>query len=314
MIERRTLKLITVGGLLLLLFSQLVGADFTASLGGRLSGQAQAAAEVEENDRRAMAIIRQHCIQCHGADGMGGLDLRSQESAARGGGRGAPIRPGRATESLLFQFLTGKASPRMPLGGELSAGEIDILRRWIDDGAKWPETLTAGPAAETGRDQWPEVSRRKITAEHRRYWAFQTPTAPPVPSVQGGADAQMVSNPIDAFILAGLAKQGMVPSQPVDRRTLLRRVTYDLTGLPPTPEEIEAFLADRAPDAYERVVRRLLASPRYGERWAQHWLDVVRFGETNGFELDNDREQAWRYRDYVVSSLNADKPLSLIHI
>jgi mono/diheme cytochrome c family protein len=303
MTERRTLKLVLIGSLFLILFFQLIGPGGSA----RLSTLTRAAVEVEgteDNDRRAMAILRQHCLQCHGADGMGGLDLRRQESAARGGGRGVVIRPGRADESLLYQFLIGKASPRMPLGGELQAAEIEILRRWIDEGAKWPEVLTAEPPA-ADRDQLQTMAQRKITAEHRRYWAFQTPIAPPVPEI---ASDRSISNPIDAFILAGLGRQGLTFSPLADRRTLIRRVTFDLTGLPPTPEEIDAFLSDRAPDAYERVVRRLLDSPRYGERWAQHWLDVVRFGETNGFELDNDREQAWRYRDYVVASLNEDKP------
>ena len=120
-----------------------------------------------------------------------------------------------------------------------------------------------------------------------------------------------VKNPLDAFVLARLEVKGLQPSPPADRRTLLRRVTFDLTGLPPTPEEFKAFLNDKSADAYEQVVKRLLASPRYGERWAQHWLDVVRFGETNGYELDAEREQAWRYRDYVIRSLNQDKPYDL---
>ncbi len=137
------------------------------------------------------------------------------------------------------------------------------------------------------------------------YWAFRKPVRAALPAVKNSA---WIKNPIDAFVLAKLEEKGLQPSPPADKRTLLRRVTFDLTGLPPTPEEVNAFLADNAPDAYEKVVRRLLDSPRYGERWAQHWLDVVRFGETNGFELDQDRDQAWRYRDYVVNSLNADKP------
>ena len=137
------------------------------------------------------------------------------------------------------------------------------------------------------------------------YWAFVKPVRPPVPAVK---NQSWVRTPVDAFVLAKLESIGLKPSPAADKRTLLRRVTFDLTGLPPTPEEVNAFLADKSPDAYEKVVDRLLASPRYGERWAQHWMDVVRFGETNGFELDADREQAWRYRDYVINSLNADKP------
>jgi uncharacterized protein DUF1553/uncharacterized protein DUF1549 len=144
---------------------------------------------------------------------------------------------------------------------------------------------------------------KPLTAEQRNYWAFRTPVRPAVPLVR-----HRVSNPIDSFILAGIEAKGLEPSPRADKQTLLRRVTFDLTGLPPTPEEIRAFLSDNSPGAYRKVVKRLLASPRYGERWAQHWLDVARFGETNGFELDADREQAWRYRDYVIKSLNDDKP------
>ncbi|NOT60666.1 MAG: DUF1549 domain-containing protein [Acidobacteria bacterium] len=144
-----------------------------------------------------------------------------------------------------------------------------------------------------------------LTDEHRNYWAFRTPVRSAVPTVQ---QTEWIKNPIDAFILAALEKQGLQPSPAADKNTLMRRVTFDLTGLPPTPREIEAFVNDRAPDAYQKVVKRLLASPRYGERWAQHWLDVARFGETNGYELDAERDQAWRYRDYVIRSLNEDKP------
>lgn len=300
MAGRRILKSILVSGLALFLCTQLVEKHTNSPLLGKTSA-------AEDNDRRAVGIIRQYCLQCHGADGMGGLDLRTRESAARGGERGVVIKPGRAADSLLFQFLTGKASPRMPLGAELQAVEIDVIRRWIDEGANWPADLSTLASSAGGADGNRQLSltRRKITAEHRDYWAFQTPVLSDVP-VSTGQPA--LSNPIDAFIFSKLKKEGLTFSPPVDRRTLLRRVTFDLTGLPPTPEEINAFIEDRAPDAYEKVVQRLLASPRYGERWAQHWLDVVRFGETNGFELDNDREQAWRYRDYVVKSLNQDKP------
>jgi Protein of unknown function (DUF1553)/Protein of unknown function (DUF1549) len=149
------------------------------------------------------------------------------------------------------------------------------------------------------------TATKPLTAEQRNYWAFRAPVRRPVPEVKFKA---WISNPIDSFILADLEKEGLEPSPPADKQTLLRRVTFDLTGMPPTPDEIRAFLADRSPGAYRKVVDRLLASPRYGERWAQHWLDVTRFGETNGFELDADREQAWRYRDYVIKSFNDDKP------
>jgi mono/diheme cytochrome c family protein len=306
MIERRTVKLALIVGILLWLGGSRISLLTTGAAGpGRAPALPVGPVEPVEEDLawQAVSILQQHCSQCHGAEGMAGLDLRTRESALRGGGRGVSIRPGRAAESLLIQYLTGKASPRMPLGGELTAEQIELLRRWIEAGAAWPEAAVAAVVPSENRRR--DLGRGKITADHRRYWAFQRPVVPAVPTVR---NAGLVANPIDAFILAELEPRQLTLSEPAERRTLLRRVTYDLTGLPPTPAETADFLADRSPDAYEKVVRRLLASPRYGERWAQHWLDVVRFAETNGFELDQDREQAWRYRDYVVRSLNEDKP------
>ena len=151
----------------------------------------------------------------------------------------------------------------------------------------------------------PAYKDPEITPAARQHWAFVKPVRPAVPAVK---TAGWVRNPIDAFVLTKLEEKGLAPSPEADRRTLLRRLTFDLIGLPPTPAEIDAFLTDQLPNAYEKVVDRLLASPHYGERWAQHWLDVVRFAESNGYEVDAERPQAWRYRDYVVRSLNADKP------
>jgi hypothetical protein len=152
------------------------------------------------------------------------------------------------------------------------------------------------------------LDNEKYTPAERRHWAFQPRKEPAVPQPTGPLAKAWVTNPIDAFILARLQKEGLKPSPPADKRTLVRRLYYDLTGLPPSPSDIEAFLNDRSPDAYERLVDRLLASPRYGERWAQHWLDVVRFAESDGFEYDTHRPYAWRYRDYVIRSFNDDKP------
>lgn len=271
-----------------------------------LSGLREPAVSFAQNDtqalaQQAIALLNARCLQCHGAEPASGLDLRSREAALKGGSRGPAFIAGKPAESLLFQFVTGKQQPRMPQGGELSSAEIELLRRWIEAGAAWAEVAAMASAPER-----PDLYKgRPITAEERNYWAFRKPVKAAVPAVKAVA---WVKNPIDAFVLAKLEAQGLQPSPPADKRTLLRRVTFDLTGLPPTSEEIKAFLADAAPDAYEKVVKRLLASPRYGERWAQHWLDVVRFGETNGYELDAEREQSWRYRDYVVNALNADKP------
>jgi len=150
----------------------------------------------------------------------------------------------------------------------------------------------------------------KYTETERRHWAFQPRAHPPAPVFATPQDKAWAKAPIDAFVLARLKKEGLTPSAPADRRTLIRRVYFDLTGLPPTPAEVNAFVADRAPDAYAKLVDRLLASPHYGERWGQHWLDVVRFAESDGFEYDTHRPDAWRYRDYVIRAFNNDKPFN----
>ncbi|MBK9313049.1 MAG: PSD1 domain-containing protein [Acidobacteria bacterium] len=252
----------------------------------------------QELVQQALAIIESQCLQCHGSDRMSGLDLRTRAALMSGGSRGEAVVPGDSAGSLLFRYLTGKESPRMPLGGEMTADQIEVIRKWIDSGAEWPAdaALVAKPAESL-------PPGKAITDVMRDYWAFRKLVRPEVPKV-----SRSFSNPIDAFILSELESRGLTPSAPADKRTLLRRVTIDLTGLPPTIEETRSFLADDSPDAYRKVVDRLLNSPRYGERWGQHWLDVVRFAETNGFELDQDREQAWRYRDYVIRSINEDKP------
>ncbi len=245
--------------------------------------------------KQAIAILRENCLHCHGEDRTSGLDLRTRESLLKGGSRGAAVKPGDSAGSLLFLFISGKENPRMPQGGQLSNEQIESIKKWIDKGLPW---------ADGGQEQKYAVIK-SIPDEKRNYWAFRKPLRAPLPTVKNRA---WIRNSIDAFILSKLEEKGLQPSPRADKQTLLRRVTFDLTGLPPSPDEIKAFLADRSPDAYEKVVKRLLSSPRYGERWAQHWLDVVRFGETNGFELDADRDQSWRYRDYVVKSLNDDKP------
>jgi len=241
------------------------------------------AAEGPAVDQEAYDLLKTRCFQCHGADAKGGLDLRTRASTLKGGKRGPALAKGKGA-SLLLRLVHGHAQPQMPPGSRLMASELRKLDRWVASGAAWPASTAEAPGT---------------------HWSFVPPKRVAVPKVRNVA---WVRNPIDAFVLAALEKKGLRPSPPADRRTLLRRVTFDLTGLTPTPFEIAAFLGDRSPDAYEKVVRRLLASPHYGERWAQHWLDVVRFAETNGFELDGDRPQAWRYRDYVVRALNEDRP------
>jgi hypothetical protein len=220
----------------------------------------------------------------------GGLRLDSPAALLRGGDSGPVLIPGRSGESLLIQALRHEEGLAMPpRRPRLPDSTVADVARWVDLGAPDPREEPSGGPSE----------------DPRRHWAFQPvrkPTPPPVRS------ASWLLGPVDAFLRAKLEARGWAPTPPAPRADWLRRVTFDLTGLPPSPEEIEAFLDDQAPDAAERVVDRLLASPHYGERWGQRWLDLVRFAESEGYEYDRHLPDAWRYRDYVVGSLNADKP------
>jgi mono/diheme cytochrome c family protein len=234
-------------------------------------------------------ILTANCHKCHGADKQkSGLRLDSPAAALKGGDSGPAIQPGKSADSRLVQLVAGLDPEKVmpPKGDRLTAAQVTLLRVWIDQGATWPETGTA--------------------PQRSTHWAFQPITKPTPPSIANHQPP--VTNPIDAFILARLEKSGLQPSPGADRATLIRRLTYDLTGLPPTPEEVNAFVRDRSANAYERVVDRLLASPRYGERWGRHWLDVARYTESQGFEYDHMRENAWHYRDYVIRAFNDDKP------
>ncbi len=235
--------------------------------------------------RDSVRPILQRCIVCHSGDEpTGGLTLTNRDSALKGGDSGPALVPGDSAKSLLFQKASSK---KMPPKKPLSDAEIAVLRRWIDDGAAWEGVL------------------KRVDRADADWWSLQQLKRPEPPDVK---NRDWVRNPIDAFVLAGLEARGLQPAPPADKATLLRRVTFDLIGLPPTPDEIDAFLKDDSADAYEKVVDRLLASPHYGERWARHWLDAARFSESQGFEYDRIRDHAWRYRDYVIQSFNNDKP------
>jgi len=251
---------------------------------------AQEPREAVDFFRDVRPILAVHCYKCHSADAAkGGLRLDLREAAFRGGDSGEPaVVPGKGASSLLLKLVTSEdGDERMPrTAPPLSAEEVRTLRRWIDRGADWPDASRA-------------------TEIH---WAFRPLARPAVPAVKAGA---WVRNPVDAFIAREHEARGLVPSAEASPRTLVRRLALDLTGLPPSPEEVESFLADRSPGAYERLVERLLASPHYGERWGRHWLDLARFAETNGYEYNLLRPAAWRYRDYVVRSFNEDKPFDL---
>ena len=244
-------------------------------------------------------ILAKNCAQCHGpAPAIANLDLRSRDAALKGGQHGPAIVPGDAAASRLYQHLTGKAQPQMPMGGRLTDAEIAVIKAWIDNGAEWDSAAPLN-AAMPASDK--TTAEHKFTPQQRNYWAFQKVTKPAVPAV--GA-----RNPIDAFVLAKLATQDLKPNPPADKVTLLRRAYLDLTGLPPSPEDTQAFLADNSPAAFEKVVDRLLASPQYGERWGRHWLDLARYADSAGFKADETRPNVWRYRDYVIQSFNEDKP------
>ena len=239
--------------------------------------------------RDVRPILAQHCHRCHGATkSKGELRLDRKEEALRGGLSGRAISPGKRGESLAYRFASG-ADPKkiMPPEGErLSAAELEAIGAWIDAGAIWPDGLDSPGLAAT------------------RHWAFQpiTDPAPPAVARQGWA-----RNPIDVFILARLETEGLEPSPEADRATLVWRIFLDLIGLPPSPEEVDAFVHDERPDAVESLVERCLGSPHYGERWGRQWLDVARYADTNGYEKDKPRS-IWPYRDWVLNALNSDLP------
>ena len=259
-----------------------------------------ALAQPASSAQQALQVLKQNCASCHGASQqMSGYDLRTREAALKGGLRGAAIVPGKSDESPLVRRLTGAVQPAMPLGAKLKDSDIAVIRQWIDEGAQWTQSAddSGAPAIRTGR--------RSITQEDRNWWAFRKPVRRDPPAV---ADARWKSNPIDAFVLAKLKEEGLEPAPRTNKWTLIRRAYLDLTGLPPTPEEVDAFVRDDAPDAFARLVDKLLASPHYGEHWGRHWLDVARYADTGGYEQDFTYPNAWRYRDYVIRAFNQDKP------
>jgi hypothetical protein len=246
-------------------------------------------------EKDVLPIFQARCVRCHGPEKQkAGLDLRTPAALLKGGETGPAVTPGSAATSLLWEKVS---TAKMPPGKDkLSESEKGLVRAWIDRGMKG--TALAKP---------PEpIADRQVTDADRRFWAFQPPVRPPVPAIK---EAQRVRNPIDAFVLATLEAKGLTLSPEADRLTLLRRASFDLVGLPPSPEEIEAFLADRAPDAYERLIDRLLASEHYGERWGRHWLDLAGYADSEGIlDADYVRTAAWRYRDYVIQAFKKDKP------
>ena len=249
-------------------------------------------------ETRIRPLLIENCSKCHGGKKpKGDLRVDSLSSLLRGGSRGPALVPGQPDKSLLIRAVRQIDDDlKMPPAKKLSRRQIEDLALWIKQGTVWP-----------GAEKTPTVALRRpefhISDKDRAYWAFQPIRRQKVPATN---HAQ--ANPIDAFLLARLEAKGLEPNPPAARRELIRRAYFDLIGLPPSPEEVEAFEHDGRPDAWERLIDHLLASPHYGERWGRHWLDVVRYAQTNGYERDGEKPYAWRYRDYVIRAFNQDRP------
>ena len=249
-------------------------------------------------EKKVRPVLVEKCTSCHGPDKQkGALRVDSRAALLKGGDRGPAIVPGKPGESLLLQALAHDGELKMPPKHKLANAEIAAITEWVRLGAHWPsvEPTTASPKS----------GERVFTAEEKAFWAYQPVHRPPVPKVTHAAAG---THPIDAFLLAKLREKGLSFAPSADKRTLIRRLTFDLTGLPPTAAEVDAFLADESPNAYEKLVDRLLASPAYGEKWGRRWLDVARYADSNGMDENLAYVNAWRYRDWVIRSFNADKP------
>jgi len=277
---------------------------------GAVSWRTQLAAQKPQPTEKDILPIIQRCFQCHGETlQMSGLDLRTRAGMLKGGASGPAIVPGHADESMLFKRISGIQKPQMPMPPipALKPEEVATLKDWIDQGAKWESaesTSTAVQPAPAG-SYANGYRERQITDQDRKWWAFQQPVRNNPPKV---SDTRWSRNPIDAFVRNTMQAKGLEPAPQADKRTLIRRAYLDLVGLLPPPAEVDAFVKDSSPDAYEKLVDRLLASPNYGERWGRFWLDVVRYADSSGFEYDRDVFNAWRYRDYVIKAFNEDKP------
>jgi len=253
-------------------------------------------------EQKVQPILREHCFKCHSHSAekiKGGLVLDSVAAMLAGGDTGPAIVPGKPAESLLLSAVNHTGELKMPAKGDkLSAAEIATLEDWIKTGAPAPASsanIAHGPGKRGGR----------ITDEDRKWWAYQPlkPVSPPAVK-----NSKWARNDADRFILARLEAEGLTPAAEAPRAVLARRLYFDLWGLSPAPEDVEAFVNDKSATAYEKLVDKLLASRHYGERWARHWLDLVRYADSDGYRLDSHRPHAWRYRDYVINALNTDKP------
>jgi mono/diheme cytochrome c family protein len=272
----------------------LTGLTGLLGLLGLLGGPTAAWAANVDFAKEIRPLLADRCFSCHGEKKQeSGLRLDRKADALKGGDHGAAIVPGKAPESVLLQAVAGTHAEvaKMPKKGEaLTPEQIALLHTWIEQGAPWPETQT-------------QPVDLKNPAQH---WAFQ-PVRRPEPPKLNSKNRKLARSPIDQFVFHKLEQEKLAPSPEADRVALIRRVSLDLTGLPPSPEEVDAFVADKASDAYAKVVERLLASPHYGEKWARHWLDAARYADSNGFEKDRTRS-IWPWRDWVIRAFNTDLP------
>ncbi|CAA9442077.1 MAG: FIG00929654: hypothetical protein, partial [uncultured Phycisphaerae bacterium] len=257
--------------------------------------------QTEFFETKVRPVLAEHCYKCHSAGAAklkGGLALDDRDAVLRGGDRGPVLVPGDPGKSTLIRAVRRQGDLQMPPKHALSDEQVAVLARWVNLGAPWPAATAHGPD-EAGD------ANAKYEQLRREHWSFRPvrKPVPPQPARKGWARSE-----VDRFVLAALEEKELKPSPDADRRTLLRRATYDLTGLPPTPEEVEAFVNDNSSKAFEKVVDRLLASPAFGERWGRHWLDVARYAESTGMTRNVPLYYAWRYRDYVIDAFNADTP------
>ncbi|MDB5339564.1 MAG: hypothetical protein JWN70_5183 [Planctomycetaceae bacterium] len=255
------------------------------------AAEAPTAEQLQFFETSIRPVLVEHCQKCHGeAKQWGSLRLDSAKALLEGGDSGAAVVPGQPEKSLLIRAIRQQDEDlKMPPKGKLSDKQVADFILWIKQGAHYPVAAEAG----------------KVRSRDPNHWTFKTPVDPPVPAIRDTAWPKSV---LDHFILAKLEAEKLAPAKPADKRALIRRATFDLTGLPATPEEIEKFLADNDPDAFAKLVDRLLASAAYGERWGRHWLDVARYADSNGLDENVAQGNAWRYRDYVVAAFNNDKP------
>ena len=249
--------------------------------------------------KKVRPFLISECLDCHGGGKTkSGFSLATRETMLKGGDRGLAVVPGKGKESDLVRFVAREDEPHMPPKKAASKADVEMLAKWIDLGAAYDTPLIEGTQATAKKPL-------AVTARDREYWAYRPLQATPVPTVK---DEAWSRHAIDRLVLSRLEGKKITPAAEADRRTLIRRVTFDLIGLPPTSAEVEAFVADRSPNAYEAVVDRLLTSPQFGERWARHWMDPARYAESSGFEHDYLRPTAYHYRDFLIKAFNEDMP------